>query len=102
MEFIAPHLSPYPLRFMLNTRRCGERTGILTNKIAGDGLVLFSVVTRVGYGGKHIELDLVYYGKSGFLEFGRHRQAWLRKGKGGGATRKFEIWRIRWPSDGMH
>ena len=63
-----------PLRFTFEMRYSGGRTGILTNEIAGDGLVLLSMITETRYCGKHIELDLVRDGKSGFLEFGRHCQ----------------------------
>ena len=50
---------------------CDGQIGALTNKIAGDGLVLLRMVARPGYGGKHIELDLACNGKSGFHELWR-------------------------------
>lgn len=64
-----------------------ERPGILTNKIAGDGLVLFSMIAQVGYGSKHVKLDLVRHGEPGFLE--RHCRVLFGDKKGRGATRKF-------------
>jgi len=64
----------YPLCPMFKIWCCDEQTGILTNKVAGDGLVLLRVITQVRYGGKHIELDLICDGKSGLLELGRHCQ----------------------------
>ena len=72
--FASSHPSAYPLCFAFKMRGYGGRTGILTNKIAGDCLVLLNMIARVGYGGEHVELDLVHHGKSGFLELGGHRQ----------------------------
>ena len=80
--FISSHQSLYPLCFVLEIRYCDERTGMLTNEITGDRLVLLDVVARVGYGGKHVELDFVCDGKSGVLESGIHRQVPSEEGEG--------------------
>lgn len=49
-----------------------SRVGTLTDKIAGDCLVLLGMVAQVRYGGEHVELDLICNGKSGLVEPGGH------------------------------
>ena len=50
----------YLLQFMYKIMQyCGECTGLLTNKIAGDDIVLLSMIAQVRDGGKHIKLNLI-------------------------------------------
>jgi len=73
-----------PLYFPFKIWCCHERIGTLTNEIAGDGLILFSMVARLRYGGEHIELDLACDGKPGFHELGRRCRVPDEREKGAG------------------
>jgi len=72
--FVSSHLLMCPLCSMFKIRHRDEQTGKLTNKIAGDGLVLLNMIAQVRYGGEHIKFDLVRDSKSGLVELGRHRK----------------------------